>query len=245
MKSQVTLSVLVPAYNESKTIKKLLGIVKKVDLKSKGIKKEIIVIDDGSKDNTVNIVNKIEGVKLIRHKKNKGKGAAIRTGIKNATGNIIIIQDADLEYDPNDYYKLIKPIIDGKTKVVYGSRILYSKQKELNKQFLKGKHTQAYSVFYLGGRILTLLSNVLYNAKITDEATCYKVFDANVIKSIPFKGNKFEWEPEITAKLCKRGYKIMELPTPYHPRSFEQGKKIKFRDGIQAVWTLIKYKFVN
>ena len=237
------LSILIPAYNEYKTIKELIGLVKKADIKD--VEKEIIVIDDSSKDNTPNIVKKIKGVKLVHHKKNIGKGAAIRTGIKHATGDIIIIQDADLEYDPNDYYKLIKPIIDGKTKVVYGSRILHERQKEINVKFLRSKHNEAYNAFYLGGRILTFIVNLLYNAKITDEPTCYKVFDAQVLKSLNLKCKRFEFCPEVTAKVRKKGYKIMELPTPYYPRSFEEGKKINWKDGIEAVWVLIKYRFVN
>ena len=238
------LSIIIPAYNESGTIKELLRRVKAVNLH--GIKKEIIVIDDGSTDDTVNIVGKIGGVKLIKHAKNQGKGAAIRTGIKYATGDIIIIQDADLEYNPYDYYKLIKPIIENKTKVVYGSRFLskaeYTKR---HKKFVKGKHIKAYSAFYYGGRFLTFLANLLYNAKITDEATCYKVFKADVLKNLNLKCNRFEFCPEVTAKVRKKGYKIMEIPTSYKPRTMEEGKKINWKDGIEAVWTLIKYGFVD
>ncbi len=237
------LSILIPAYNEAKTIKELIGLVKKAD--TKDVEKEIIVIDDGSKDDTVEIVKKILGVILVKHKKNAGKGAAIRTGIKYATGDIIIIQDADLEYDPNDYYKLIKPIIDGKTKVVYGSRTMHESQKERNIRFLRNKHSESYNAFYMGGRVLTILANLLYNAKITDEPTCYKVFDAKVLKSLNLRCMRFEFCPEVTAKVIKKGYRIMELPTPYYPRSFEEGKKINWKDGFEAVWTLIKYRFVD
>jgi len=237
------LSIIIPSYNESKTIGELIDIIKKVD--TKDIEKEIIIVDDGSTDNTADIVKNIRGIKLIKHIKNQGKGAAIRTGIKYATGDIIIIQDADLEYDPNDYYKLIKPIIDGKTKVVYGSRFLSKIQKEKNINFLKIKHKKAYSLAYLGGRFLTHLANLLYRGNITDEPTCYKVFKTDVLKNINLKCKRFEFCPEVTAKVLKKGYKITELPIPYRPRSFEEGKKIKFRDGIEAVWALIKYKFVD
>ncbi|PIO05022.1 glycosyl transferase [Candidatus Woesearchaeota archaeon CG08_land_8_20_14_0_20_43_7] len=239
------LSVLIPAYNESSTIKELIEKVKKVPLRRYGIDMEIIVVDDGSKDDTVDIVKKIAGVKLVKHKKNRGKGAAIRTAIEYATGDITIIQDADLEYDPKDYPMLIKPIIDGETKVVYGSRALQEVQKSANKRFLKSKNENAYHAFYLGGKALTVISNILFNAKITDEPTCYKVFDTKLLKGLDLKCERFEFCPEVTAKVCKRGYKIKELPIRYYPRGFEEGKKIKFRDGIEAVWTLLKYRFVD
>ncbi len=238
------LSIIIPSYNEEATIKELLKRVKNANLY--GVKKEIIVVDDGSKDKTSEIVKKMKDVTLIKHSQNKGKGAAIRTGIEYATGDITIIQDADLEYDPNDYYRLIKPIIDNKTQVVYGSRFLdtvvYTKR---HKKFVKGKHTKAYSAFYFGGRFLTLLTNLLYNSSITDEATCYKVFRTNLLKSLNLKCNRFEFCPEVTAKVLKRGYKIIEVPTSYNPRTMEEGKKINWKDGIEAVWTLIKYRFVG
>jgi len=238
------LSVVIPAYNEEATIEKLINLVKKVNLKQYKVDKEIIIIDDGSKDRTVEIVKKIKGIKLIIREKNGGKGAAVKTGIENATGDIIIIQDADLEYDPKEYYLCIKPIIDGKTKVVYGSRFLSQEQKRANIIFFK-RHRNAYKLAHVGGRLLTLLANILYNAKITDEATCYKTFDAKFLKSIKIDGNKFEWEPEILAKVRKRGEKIIEVPISYKPRTFEQGKKINWKDGLQAIWTLIKYRVVD
>jgi len=239
-----TLSIIIPAYNEEKTIKQLISLVKSVKLIN-NVKKEIIVVDDGSKDNTRNILKKIPNIKLIFHKKNGGKGAAVKTGIKHSTGDIIVIQDADLEYNPHEYNNVMRPILEGKAKVVYGSRYLSNIQKEKNIDFLKKKHESAYGLAYFGGRFLTFLANLLYNAKITDEATCYKTFDAKFIKSIKINGNKFEWEPEILAKIRKRGKKIVEVPISYKPRSFEQGKKINYKDGIQAIWTLIKYRFVD
>ena len=229
------LSIIIPAYNEEKTIGEVLDKIRRVELGE--VEKEIIVVDDGSRDKTVEIAEN-KDVKVIKHAKNIGKGGAIKTGINRATGNIILIQDADLEYEPNEYGNLIKPIMEGKTKVVYGSRILWQRQR---KEVLEKKHS--YSSFYLGGRILTVIANLLYNIKITDEPTCYKVFDAEVLKSLNLKCKRFEFCPEVTAKVAKRGYKILEIPTPYYPRTFEEGKKIKFKDGLEAVWTLVKYKF--
>lgn len=229
---KMKLSIIIPVYNEDKTIGELIRIVKGVGLK--GIKKEIIVVDDNSKDKTVEKLKKINGIKLILHRENLGKGAAIRTGVKHVTGDIVIIQDADLEYDPHDYYKLIKPIIERKAKVVYGSRRLKKENK---------KHS-GFS-FYLGGLILTAIVNLLYGIKITDEPTCYKVFRADILKGINLKCNRFEFCPEVTAKVAKKGIKIYEVPISYFPRSIKQGKKIKWRDGIGAIWTLLKYRFVD
>lgn len=237
------LSIIIPTYNESKTIKRLISLVKKADIKD--VKKEIIVIDDGSSDNTAEIVKQIRDIKLIKHKRNSGKGAAVKTGIKHATGDIIIIQDADLEYDPNEYYKLIKPIIDKKLRVVYGSRFLKLEQKRRLINLGFKKHKVAYIMFFLGGRIVTWATNILFLTNLTDEPTCYKVFDAKLVKSIKIKSNRFNWEPEITAKILKRGIKIHEVPISYYPRSIKEGKKINWKDGIQAVWTLLKYRFID
>ena len=231
----IKLSIIIPTYNEENTILQLINKVKNVEFDKINVIKEIIVIDDGSKDNTLKVISNQEHVKIIRHKHNIGKSAAVRTGIKFSTGDIILIQDADLEYDPNDYTALIIPIITGKAKVVYGSRRL----KKANKQH------SGFS-FYLGGIGLTMIANIIYpNLKITDEPTCYKVFDANLLKSIPLKCKRFEFCPEITAKIAKRKIKIHEVPISYFPRNSSEGKKIKWKDGIEAVWTLIKYRFIN
>ena len=235
------LSIVIPAYNEEKTIKTIIDRVKEADIGN--VEKEIIVVNDGSKDKTPDILKTIKGIRVF-HKKNGGKGSAVKYGIKEATGDIIIIQDADLEYNPNEYIRCIKPIIDGRSKVVYGSRFLSHEQKITNWLFFK-KHENSYRLAFIGGRLITLLANLLYNAHITDEATCYKTFDAKLIKSIQIKGNKFEWEPEILAKVRKRRIRIIEVPISYNPRTFEQGKKINWRDGLQAIWTLIKYRFVD
>lgn len=227
------LSVLIPVYNEEKTIKKVINLVKKSDTGS--VKKEIIVVDDGSTDKTLEVLKRIKGVKLMAHKKNSGKGAAIRTAIRHATGDIIIVQDADMEYDPNDYKALIKPIIEGKAKVVYGSRRLKKENR---------KHS-GFS-FYLGGIGLTVITNILYpQLHITDEPTCYKVFRADVLKSLSLRCKRFEFCPEVTAKIARKGVKICEVPISYYPRSVKEGKKINWRDGIEAIWTLLRYRFLK
>jgi len=230
-----TLSIIIPAYNEEKTIQQLLRNVDAVDLSKYKTTKEIIIVDDGSRDKTVEKIQELEKpYVLIRQEKNKGKGAAIRRGIQQATGDIILIQDADLEYDPNDYGNLIEPIITGKAKVVYGSRRL----QKTNVQY-------SGLSFYLGGHMMTFLTNLLYNAAITDEPTCYKVFAADVLKSIQLQCKRFEFCPEITAKVLKRGIPIYEVPISYYPRSVKEGKKIRWKDGIEGIWTLFKYKFVD
>ncbi len=235
------LSIIVPAYNEGKTIRKVLNTVKKVPLEKYGVKKEIIVVSDGSKDNTVKEARKVTGVKVIDNKINQGKGGAVRDGIKHATGDIIIIQDADMEYNPYEYYDIIRPILDGKAEVVYGSRFLTTNQQEKNKVFVQ-KHKNAYSLAFIGGRVITFFTNLLFFTHITDEPTGYKCFKSEIIKSITIENNRFHWEPEVTAKIAKKKIKIYEVPISYNPRTFEEGKKIHWRDGVEAIWTLIKYR---
>ncbi|MGQ9626946.1 MAG: glycosyltransferase family 2 protein [Anaerolineae bacterium] len=232
------LSVLVPVYNERETIQEILSRVEAVKLD--GITKEIIVVDDGSTDGTRDILRQEEKrpertneVKILYHEKNRGKGAAIRTAIENATGDIMLIQDADLEYDPRDYPNLLKPILEGRAEVVYGSR------------FLGGPRKAMLFWHAAGNWLLTLVTNILYDTILSDMETCYKVFTADVIRSIPLRARRFELEPEITAKVLKRGYRIYEVPISYTGREYEEGKKITWRDGFIALWTLIKHRFVD
>ncbi|MBA4312925.1 MAG: glycosyl transferase [Chlorobiaceae bacterium] len=225
------LSVIIPVYNEERTLRQLFDKVLKVN-----VEKEIIIVDDYSTDRSREIIGeyaKLESVKVVFHERNYGKGKAIRSGIEHVTGDIVIIQDADLEYEPEDYPKLMKPIIDGKTNVVYGSRELGT------------THQHSYFSFYIGGKFLSWLTNFLYNSNITDEPTCYKVFRADLLKKIQLRCVRFEFCPEVTAKVLKRGEKIVELPIHYYPRTKNEGKKIKWKDGIEAIWTLFKYKFVD
>lgn len=239
----IALSIIIPAYNESQHISELLTRVKNVNLSKLNVEKEIIVIDDGSKDNTASIVEtEHSDVILLKHPLNLGKGAAIRTGIARAAGDIILIQDSDLEYNPDEYPRLIKPLLNGEAHVVYGSRYLAIDQKRKNTDFLKKQHKKAYNIFYIGGRLLTTATNLLYGANITDEATCYKVFKKEVLNNIKLDCQRFEFCPEVTAKTIMAGYSIKEVPISYNPRRIEEGKKIKFKDGIECLKTLIKYR---
>ena len=220
------LSIIIPVYNEDGTVNKIIEKVKKLKL---SIKKEIIVIDDGSTDRSFEIIKNTSGIKIIRHKKNKGKGATIRTALKYLTGDIIIIQDADLELNPEEIINVINPIIKGKAKVVYGSRNIH-KIKE-------GRQLR----FYIGGLLVTWVTNLLYKTKLTDEPCGYKAFKTEIIRELEINSDGFEWEPEITAKIAKKGIKIYEVPVSYVPR--REGKKINWKDGIKALWTLIYWRF--
>ena len=222
-------SIVIPVYNEKDTILKILYQIENVDLKD--IEKEIIVVDDFSTDGTREMLIGLGNYKIIFHDKNKGKGAALKTGYEHATGQIIINQDADLEYDPQFYNELLKPILDNETKVVYGSRML-------------GKHTNMYFLHFLGNNVLTLATNLLYGCRITDMETGYKVFKKEVLKDISLKSDRFDFEPEMTAKLLKKGYKIKEVKIDFdNPRSFKEGKKITWKDGLMHFLYLVKYRF--
>ncbi len=221
MQSDILLSVIIPVYNERDNIERLIQAVKDIDLK-----KEIIIVDDYSQDGTREYLKDMHDVKVFFHERNMGKGSAIRTGLRYATGDVVIIQDADLEYSPSDYSKLLEPIDRGFTKVVYGSRILG-----------KGKFLKRS---YFANRVLTLLTNLLFNGHITDMETCYKMIDRRLMQSLNLVSSRFEIEPEITCKLLKKGIKIFEVPISYAGR--KEGKKIGVKDGIQAIWNIMKWK---
>jgi len=241
LKAPITLSIIIPVYNEQKTVEQILDKIHKVDLTSMGIKKEIIVVDDGSTDTTPDILRKIHQqqddldiTRIFFNRLNLGKGTAIRVGLKYARGQIILIQDADLEYQPSDYPTLIKPIIEGKSKVVLGSRFK-------NRLFHKG-----YLVsHYLGTFFLTILTNILYGTMLTDESTCYKVATADVYRAITLRCREFEFCPEFVAKVRKLKLPITEVPITYTARTKAQGKKIAWKDGWQAFTTLLYYRFFD
>ncbi len=224
-----------PVYNEAATIHEIISRVEAVNLGD--VRKELIIVDDSSKDGTREMLKTLAETsqhKIYFHGHNMGKGAALRTALTYAEGDIILIQDADLEYDPAEYAQLIKPILEGRADVVYGSRLT------------GGKVSRAFNFWhYLGNKMLTLVTNILYNAILTDMETCYKVFRADVIKNFQIKSNKFDFEPEITAKILKRKYKLYEMPISYYGRDFDEGKKITWRDGFAAIWALVKYRFVD
>ena len=222
-------SIVIPCYNELDTIETIVDVVKASPFENK----EIIIVDDYSKDGTRELVKKKpEGwvSKIVFHDINQGKGAALRTGIKAATGDVVIIQDADLEYDPNEYPKLLKPILDDKADVVFGSR------------FAGGQaHRVCYFWHMLGNRFLTLLSNMFTNINLTDMETCYKVFKKEIIDQIEIEENRFGFEPEITAKVAKLNCRIFEVGISYYGRTYEEGKKIGWRDGFRAIYAIVKY----
>ncbi len=229
-----TLSVLIPVYNEVNTLLELLSRVREVD-----IRKEVVLVDDGSTDGTRDLLrSQVEGrfpdVKVCYHSENRGKGAAIRTAIAEATGDFLIVQDADLEYDPREYFVLLEPLLDGRADVVFGSRFLGG-----------GAHRVHFFWHRMGNGLLTLLSNMLTNLNLTDMEVCYKVFRREVLQSIPLRCNRFDFEPEVTAKVAKRRCRIYEVPISYSGRDYEEGKKIGWRDGVQAIWTILKYRLTD
>jgi glycosyltransferase involved in cell wall biosynthesis len=244
------LSIIMPVYNERATLEEIVQRVQAVDLTVNRdgdnllldgpltLEREIVIVDDGSTDGTREILdgwrsNPPEGVQIVYHEKNQGKGAALRTGFQNATGDILVIQDADLEYDPRDYLKLLEPLVEGRAPVVYGSR------------FMGGPRSAMSLSHTLGNQILTLFTNVLYGTSLSDMETCYKCFRRDVIEGIVLRSRAFEIEPELTAKILKRGYSIFEVPISYNGRSFHEGKKLGWKDGFSAVATLVKYRFVD
>lgn len=233
--SPLLLTVIIPVFNEKATIVEILRRVAAVP-----IPKEIIVVDDGSTDGTREILQRLGrdshpygDLKVVFHKKNCGKGAAVRTGISQVRGQTVIIQDADLEYDPREYPQLLGPILDGRADVVYGSR------------FLGGPHRVLYFWHYLGNKLITLLSNLLTNLNLSDMETCYKAFRREVLQSIRLKSNRFEFEPEITLKVAKKGYRVYETPISYSGRSYAEGKKITWMDGLKTLWALLRFRLFD
>lgn len=232
-------SIIIPVYNEEKTISRILAKVVLAKL-PQGFSKEIIVVNDASTDRTTHEIKKCKiKMILVNQGKNFGKGAAILTGLAKSSGDLILIQDADLEYDPNDYFKLLMPFKDHSVRAVYGSRLINYPLK------LFGKHKTPLPVHLIANKFLTILTNFLYASSITDMETCYKVINKKLIISLGLATNRFDFEPEITAKILKRKIKIFEIPIKVTPRSYKDGKKITWRDGLMAIWTLVKYRFVD
>ncbi len=228
-----TLSIVIPAYNERETIAELLRRVAKAPLPG-GLEREVVVVDDGSTDGTRELLREIESaadpaIRLIEQPRNCGKGAALATGFAAATGDVVLVQDADLEYTPDDYPMLLQPILDGHADVVYGSR------------FLGGPHRVLFFWHYLGNRFLTTLSNVFTDLNLSDMETCYKAFRAEVLKGIKLRSQRFGIEPELTAKVARAKVRIYEVPISYYGRTYAEGKKIGWKDGVSAIWAILRY----
>ena len=225
------LSVIVPVYNERNTVVEILRRMRMVELP---LDREFVVVDDGSDDGTHSVLSQLgdSTVKIVTHSENRGKGAAIRTGLEHVTGDLVLIQDADLEYDPEDWPRLIAPVLKGRAKVVYGSRIT-------------GERRNMLYLHWLGNKTLSLVTNLLYNTTLSDMETCYKLFDREVLRGITIRSNRFDFEPEVTAKVLRQHIRIYEVPISYAGREFDEGKKITWRDGFAALGALVKYRFVK
>jgi glycosyltransferase involved in cell wall biosynthesis len=232
----VKLSVVIPAYNEEATIAETIERVKAVDLG--GVELEIVVVDDGSKDQTRKILKTIPGIRVVLQPQNAGKGAAVKSGFRAATGDLVLIQDADLEYDPHDYPALLQPIIEGRADAVMGSRFLLEKL-----QFFGPGAKSPFFTHYIGNKLIVATTNGLYGQSATDYEGCYKVFSKRVVDSLPIEANGFEYDNELICKLLRRGYRLVEVPIHYRPRTYEEGKKIKWQDGVLMLWTIVKWRF--
>ena len=228
------LSILIPVFNEATTVEEILRRVRAAD--SCGLEKEVVLVDDASTDGTGDVLKKlqnVDGLKIVSHPFNRGKGAALRTALEHATGDIILIQDADLEYDPSDYPNLLRPILDHRADVVYGSR------------FTGGTHRVLLFWHYMANRLLTLLSNMLCNLNLTDMETCYKVFRRQCVEGMKLTSDRFGIEPELTAKLARRRYRFYETGINYSGRDYAEGKKIGWKDGLAALWFIFRYRFFD
>ena len=230
-RSYELLSVIVPVFNERVTVAEIIRRIRAVDVP---VAVEVIVVNDGSSDGTDKVLSALgdSTVRVLNHEANKGKGAAIRTGMAVARGDLLLVQDADLEYDPADWPRLLEPILKGKAQVVYGSRFT-------------GERKNMLPLHWIGNRFLSLVTNILYSSTMSDMETCYKLFDRRVLEGITIQSDKFDFEPEITAKVLRRGYRIYEVPISYAGREVDEGKKITWRDGIGALRALIKYRFTR
>jgi glycosyltransferase involved in cell wall biosynthesis len=225
------LSVIVPVFDERNTVVEIVRRMRAVQLP---VDLEIVIVDDGSTDGTRDVLRQLADstVRVINHDVNRGKGSAIRTGLEHVTGDLVLVQDADLEYDPEDWTKLLAPILRGKARVVYGSRFT-------------GERRNMLFLHWIGNRFLSLVTNVLYNTTLSDMETCYKLFDRRLLDGLTLRAERFEFEPEVTAKILRQGVRIYEVPISYTGREFDEGKKITWRDGFIALWTLVKYRFVD
>jgi glycosyltransferase involved in cell wall biosynthesis len=225
------LSVIVPVFNERNTVVEVVRRMRSVELP---VEREIVIIDDGSDDGTRDVLTQLRDstVRVIAHGVNRGKGAAIRTALENVSGDVVVVQDADLEYDPEDWPKLLAPVLKGRARVVYGSRFT-------------GERRNMLFLHWVGNRFLSFVTNVLYNSTLSDMETCYKLFERDVLDGIRLRADRFDFEPEFTAKVLRRGIRIYEVPISYTGREPYEGKKITWRDGITALWTLVKYRFVE
>jgi glycosyltransferase involved in cell wall biosynthesis len=226
-----TLSVIVPVFNERNTVAEILRRIRGVDLP---MQLEVVVVDDGSTDGTDKVLSALQDstVRIVTHRTNQGKGAAVRTGVKTARGDLVLIQDGDLEYDPDDWPKLLDPVMKGKAQVVYGSRFT-------------GERRAMRPTQWMGNRLLTLTANVLYRSTLSDMETCYKLFDRTVLDGITIESDGFDFEPEITAKVLRRGFRIYEVPISYTGRDASEGTKFEWRDGVRALTALVRYRFVR
>jgi glycosyltransferase involved in cell wall biosynthesis len=229
-----TLSIIIPVFNEAATLDDLISRVVGVDLSELDFRKELIAVDDASTDGSWAILEgrRSEFAHIVRHSENRGKGAAIRTGLSHISGDYVVIQDADLEYDPDEYVKLLNPVVKGKAEVVYGSRFT-------------GERRNMFLHHWIGNRFLTGITNLLYGTTLSDMETCYKLFSVDSLKGIRIRSDRFNFEPEITAKILKKGIRIYETPISYTGREYTEGKKITWRDGFSALWTIIKFRFIN